>query len=97
MYSLEFDKLKSSSSISFSIDLIWASNLRDTFLCIDDDSLSKANFSSTESCFDLSLDNLLFNSFNIRRKSGYILREANKRKLQDENIGKYKSIEAYLD
>ena len=34
---------------------------------------------------------------NKRRKSGYILREANKRKLQDENSGKYKSIEAYLD
>lgn len=34
---------------------------------------------------------------NKRRKSGYILREANKRKLQDENSGKYKSIETYLD
>ena len=34
---------------------------------------------------------------NKRRKSGYILREANKRKLQDQNSGKYKSIEAYLD
>ena len=34
---------------------------------------------------------------NKRRKSGYILREANKRKLQDENNGLYKSIEAYLN
>ena len=34
---------------------------------------------------------------NKRRKSGYILREANKRKLQDENSGKFKSIEAYLN
>jgi hypothetical protein len=33
---------------------------------------------------------------NKRRKSGYILREASKRKLQDENSGVYKSIEAYL-
>jgi len=34
---------------------------------------------------------------NKRRKSGYILREANKRKLQDENSGVFKSVEAYLD
>ncbi len=34
---------------------------------------------------------------NKRRKSGNILREANKRKLKDENNGKYKSIETYLD
>jgi DNA invertase Pin-like site-specific DNA recombinase len=34
---------------------------------------------------------------NKRRKSGYIFREANKRKLQDENSGVYKSIEAYLN
>jgi len=34
---------------------------------------------------------------NKRRKSGYILREAKKRKLQDENSGKYKSIQAYLN
>ena len=34
---------------------------------------------------------------NKRRKSGYIIREANKRKLKDENNGVYKSIEVYLD
>jgi len=34
---------------------------------------------------------------NKRRKSGYILREANKRKRQDEGRGVNKSIETYLD
>ena len=34
---------------------------------------------------------------NKRRKSGYILREANKSKLQDEASGVYKSVEAYLN
>ena len=34
---------------------------------------------------------------NKRRKSGYILREANKRKQQDENSGVFKSVETYLD
>jgi putative DNA-invertase from lambdoid prophage Rac len=34
---------------------------------------------------------------NKRRKSGYILREANKRKLQDEEGGVYKSVETYLN
>ena len=34
---------------------------------------------------------------NKRRKSGYILREANKRKQQDENSGVFKSVEAYLN
>jgi len=32
-----------------------------------------------------------------RKKSGYILREARKRKLIDENNGSYKSINTYLD
>lgn len=32
-----------------------------------------------------------------RKKSGYILREANKRKMIDEENGIYKSVEAYLD
>ena len=32
-----------------------------------------------------------------RPKSGYILREANKRKLKDESTGKYLSIENYLE
>ena len=32
-----------------------------------------------------------------RKKSGYILREANKRKKVDENNGTHKAIEAYLD
>lgn len=32
-----------------------------------------------------------------RKKSGYILREANKRKLVDENNGIHKSVESYLD
>ena len=32
-----------------------------------------------------------------RKKSGYILREANKRKLVDEDNGIHKSVESYLD
>ncbi len=34
---------------------------------------------------------------NKRKKSGYILREANKRKLKDEEKGIHKSVESYLD
>jgi len=33
----------------------------------------------------------------IRKKSGYILREAKKRKLKDESNGRFKSIDSYLD
>ena len=34
---------------------------------------------------------------NKRRKSGYILREANKKRQKDENSGVFKSIEGYLN
>lgn len=33
----------------------------------------------------------------VRKKSGYILREANKRKLVDESVGIHKSIDHYID